>query len=274
MTVSSPRPRAARRLTSDQLLERLAAYRATGDRAIRDELVYLLTPLVRHITARKVRQLPAYVEMDDLASAGYEALIVSIERFDPTVGSTLEQYAWTRINGAILDELRRRDWAPRSLRRWERESATAARELRTALGRESTEDELAERMGCTVEDVRRRNDQLALAEIDSLDATIAGDDGQTVDRTATIVSLDRSTDPALAAEANEARARLAAAVAELPERERDVARMLYVEGRRLRDIGTTIGVSESRVCQIASAVRRRLRTALDDHAEMLTAVAA
>lgn len=271
MSHVTTRTRTDRRPTSEQLLAKWKTYRRTGDRAVRDELVFLLTPLVRHIVGRKIRQLPAYCEMDDLAAAGFEALIVSIERFDPAKGATLEQFAWTRIHGAILDELRRRDWAPRSLRRWEREAETARRELRSSLEREPTDAELAVRLESSTEDVRTRRDQLVLAEVESLATSVAGSDGVTVDRADTLPSRDRSLDPAHAVEVGEARARVAAAVAELPEREREVALMLYVEGRRLREIGDLLGVSESRVCQIAGTLRRRLRAALGSHAELLVA---
>ena len=75
-------------------------------------------PLVKYIVFKKVRELPARCEVEDFISCGLEALIASIDRYDPEKGATLEQFAWTRIHGAVLDELRRQDWAPRSLRRW------------------------------------------------------------------------------------------------------------------------------------------------------------
>lgn len=272
MTSLVSRPRPDRRPTAEQLLGRWQRYQATGDRRERDELVFLLTPLVRHIVTRKIRQLPAYCEMDDLAAAGYEALVVSIERFDPAKGATLEQFAWTRIHGAVLDELRRRDWAPRSLRRWERDAEKARRELRGRLEREPTDAELAERLESTAQAVRGRRDQLALAEVESLATTVAGSDGVVVDRAETIAGRDRSLDPEHAAAVREARDRIAAAVASLPSREREVALLLYVEERRLREIGELLGVSESRVCQIAGTLRKRLRVALGADAELLAAV--
>jgi RNA polymerase sigma factor for flagellar operon FliA len=264
--------RSDRRPTTEQLLGRWQRYKASGDRAQRDELVFLLTPLVRHIVSRKIRQLPAYCEMDDLAAAGYEALVVSIERYDPDKGATLEQFAWTRIHGAILDELRRRDWAPRSLRRWERDADKARRELRGRLDREPTDAELAAHLESTPEEVRGRRDQLALAEIESLATTVQGSDGVVVDRAETIATSDRSMDPVHATAVAEARDRVAAAVAALPSREREVAMLLYVEERRLREIGELLGVSESRVCQIAGALRKRLRVSLGADAELLTAL--
>lgn len=269
MSPLTSRSRPDRRPTSDQLLARWNRYRASGDRRERDELVFLLTPLVRHIVTRKVRQLPAYCEMDDLAAAGYEALVVSIERYDPAKGATLEQFAWTRIHGAVLDELRRRDWAPRSLRRWERDAEKARRELRARLEREPSDAELAEHLESTPADVRGRRDQLALAEIESLATTVSGSDGVVVDRAETIAARDRSLDPEHAVAVREARDRVAAAVAALPSREREVAMLLYVEERRLREIGELLGVSESRVCQIAGTLRKRLRVALGADADLL-----
>lgn len=267
---AQPRPSAARRPSPQQLLRHWRRYRASGDRALRDELVFLLTPLVRHIVTRKIRQLPAYCEMDDLTAAGFEALVVSIERYDPDKGATLEQFAWTRIHGAVLDELRRRDWAPRSLRRWERDAEKSRRDLRARLEREPTDEELAVELDSTAADVRARRDQLALAEIESLATTVSASDGVVVDRAETIAARDRMLDPEHAAAAAKARERLAAAVASLPAREREVAQLLYVEERRLREIGELLGVSESRVCQIAGTLRKRLRTALGADVDLLT----
>lgn len=207
--------------------------------------------------------------MDDLTAAGFEALVVSIERYDPDKGATLEQFAWTRIHGAVLDELRRRDWAPRSLRRWERDAEKSRRDLRARLEREPTDEELAVELDSTAAEVRARRDQLALAEIESLATTVSASDGVVVDRAETIAARDRTLDPEHAAAAAKARERLAAAVASLPAREREVAQLLYVEERRLREIGELLGVSESRVCQIAGTLRKRLRTALGADVDLL-----
>ena len=88
----------------------------SDDRA-RDRLVLSYAPMVQYLASKKVRELPAHCELDDLVSCGLIALVESIDRFNPARGATFEQYAWTRVSGAIMDELRRQDWAPRSLRR-------------------------------------------------------------------------------------------------------------------------------------------------------------
>src|SRR6202012_3736257 len=103
----------AGRLSADQSLELWREYQRTGDPRLRDRLVLAFAPLVKYIVYRKVREMPARCEVDDFISCGLEALIHSIDRYDPSKGATLEQYAWTRIHGAVLDELRRLDWAPR-----------------------------------------------------------------------------------------------------------------------------------------------------------------
>ncbi|MGE4428579.1 MAG: sigma-70 family RNA polymerase sigma factor, partial [Solirubrobacteraceae bacterium] len=130
------------------------------------------------------------------------------------------------------------------------------------------------RMEMTPDEVRGRRDQLVLAEVESLSVPAAGTDGTTVERADTIASHDPATDPEDALIASEARRRLVEALAELPERERRVAMLLYVEGRRLREIGDLLGVSESRVCQINATLRRRLRDALGAHADLMTAAVA
>ena len=97
---------------------------------LRDRLVLTFAPLVKYIVYKKVREMPSRCEVEDFISCGLEALIQSIDRYDPEKGATLEQYAWTRIHGAVLDELRRQDWAPRSVRRWERDIEKAVEILR------------------------------------------------------------------------------------------------------------------------------------------------
>ena len=124
----------ARRMSAEDTLALWQQYKATGDRKLRDRLVLTFAPLVKYIVYKKAREMPARCEVEDFISCGLEALMISIDRYDPAKGATLEQYAWTRIHGAVLDELRRQDWAPRSVRRWERDIARIS-EAFTALHR-------------------------------------------------------------------------------------------------------------------------------------------
>jgi RNA polymerase sigma factor for flagellar operon FliA len=124
-------PKTRKRISHEETLALWKKYRETNDPQLRNRIVLTFAPLVKYIVYNKIRELPARCEVDDFISCGLEALINSIDRYDPEKGATLEQYAWTRIHGAVLDELRRQDWAPRSLRRWERDIANASASPRT-----------------------------------------------------------------------------------------------------------------------------------------------
>jgi RNA polymerase sigma factor FliA len=250
------------RASAEEVLDLWRRYKATGDVRLRDRLVLTFAPLVKYIVFRKVRELPARCEVEDFISCGLEALIASIDRYDPEKGATLEQFAWTRIHGAVLDELRRQDWAPRSLRRWERDIARAREEFSVNHGRRPSHDELAVALAVAPQDLRTRLDEIALAEVTSLNAPVGAEDESGIERIDTVASGDLEVDPERAAQVVEAKDRFRAAFAQLPRREREVAVLLYVKNLTLNEIGNVLGVSESRVCQIHGELKRRLRTAL------------
>src|SRR5688572_27544843 len=145
-----------KRMSSEDSLALWREYKATQDVKVRNRLVMTYAPLVKYIVFKKARELPARCEVDDFIACGLEALIASIDRYDPSKGATLEQFAWTRIHGAVLDELRRQDWAPRSLRRWERDISRAREQFTGIHGRRPTRQELADSLSTTVEELRRR----------------------------------------------------------------------------------------------------------------------
>jgi RNA polymerase sigma factor for flagellar operon FliA len=261
------------RVGTDELQLLWLDHRATGDRRLRDRLVLSLAPMVKFIVYRKVREMPANAEVEDFISCGLEALIVSIDRYDPDKGATIEQYAWTRIHGAVLDELRRQDWAPRSVRRWERDINKANEEFSILHGRRPTRGELADAMGITVTQLRRHLDEIAASDVTSLNALVLSDDDTTIERVDTLVCDDPRLDPEHAAATEELKDKFRRAFAQLPRREREVAVMLYVKNLTLSEIGAVIGVSESRVCQIHSQLKRTLRTALAAEEELFRLVA-
>jgi RNA polymerase sigma factor for flagellar operon FliA len=262
----------ASRPSSDELQALWRRYADTGDSSIRDRLVLTLAPLVKFIVYRKVREMPAHAEAEDFISCGLEALIQSIERYDPEKGATLEQYAWTRVHGAVLDELRRQDWAPRSVRRWERDIEKAIEEFTVLHQRRPTREELAEALSIAVDELRRHRADIAQSETTSLNALVLSDDSaiETID---TIPSPDDRSDPELAAGRAQAKDRFREAFSKLPEREREIAVLLYVKNLTLAEIGDVLGVSESRVCQIHGQTKRKLRAALDEDAALFHLVA-
>ncbi len=263
--------RAARAPAAD-VLATWHEYRLTGDRQLRDRLVFMFMPMVRYIVYRKVREVPAQCDVEDFLSCGLEALIRSIERYDPDKGATLEQYAWTRIHGAVLDELRRHDWAPRSLRRDERTINHARESFASIHERQPNREELAAHVGMTPLELTHRLDQVALAEVGSLNRIVRSDESATIERIDTLESLDADCDPIARAERGEAKERFRGAFARLTKQEREVAVLLYVEDWTLRDIGARLGVSESRVSQIHTQLRRRLYEQLAGELPLFTAV--
>jgi RNA polymerase sigma factor for flagellar operon FliA len=259
-----------RRVSADEALALWTEYKRTGDMRARNRLVMTFAPLVKYIVFKKVRELPARCDVEDFISCGLEALITSIDRYDPGKGATLEQFAWTRIHGAVLDELRRLDWAPRSLRRWERDIAKARDQFAAIHGRRPSREELAESLAISVEDLRRREDDISVSDITSLNTLVSSEDETTVERIDTLAAGDERLDPEHATATEEAKDRFRAAFERLPRREREVAVLLYVKNLTLREIGDILGVSESRVCQIHTQLKRTLKQELAEDAQLFS----
>jgi len=262
-----------KRVSSDDAIALWRRYKESGDVQLRNRLVMTYAPLVKYIVYKKVRELPARCEVEDFISCGLEALIASIDRYDPDKGATLEQFAWTRIHGAVLDELRRQDWAPRSLRRWERDIHRAREQFSAVHNRRPTREELADALAITVEELRRREDDIAVSDVTSLNTLVISDDETTVERIDTIAGGETRDDPENAVEVQQAKERFRRAFEGLPKREREVAVLLYVKNLTLREIGEILGVSESRVCQIHSQLKRTLRKQLSADESLFSAVA-
>jgi RNA polymerase sigma factor FliA len=250
------------RMSQEALLRLWRAYKETGDTTARDRLIFSLAPIVKCIVYRKVREIPSHREVDDFISCGLEALIRSIDRYDPEKGATLEQFAWTRIHGAVLDELRRFDWAPRSLRRMERELHRARERFTVLHGRAPSKTELADLLAISVDELDTLHGDIARSEVGSLNSMVTGDDESQSERMDMLASTDRESDPEHAAMRERAIARFRAAFDELPVRERKVALLLHVNNLTLREAGEVLGVSESRVCQIHGKLKRGLRERL------------
>jgi RNA polymerase sigma factor for flagellar operon FliA len=248
-------------------------YSRTQDSRLRDRLIMTYAPLVKYIAYRKVRELPASCQVEDFISCGLEALITAIDRYDPEKGATLEQFAWTRIHGAILDELRRQDWAPRSVRRWERDIETARRNFSGVHGRQPTREELAESLGTTPAELREREHKIATSDLTSLNAIVPGEEDSNVERVDTLTADDATTDPEHVSSMGDAKERFRSAFGRLPRRQREIAILLYVKELTLREIGEVLGVSESRVCQIHTELKRSLRTALSEDEALFREVA-
>jgi RNA polymerase sigma factor for flagellar operon FliA len=269
-TLTTPATAESRRVSQAEALALWKRYRAGGDVRLRDRLIMTYAPLVKYIVYRKIREVPAHQEADDYISHGLEALITSIDRYDPAKGATLEQFLWTRIHGAVLDELRRQDWAPRSVRRFDRQVVAAMRSFRAIHGREPTDDELADALAVSVDDLRDHRANLIRADVGSLNATAtdSGDD-EGIERVDTLHSEDRRLRPEDAALLTDSKRAFREAFETLSTREQEVCVLLYVKHLTLQEVGHVIGVTESRVSQIHSAVRKKLGERMHGHEDAL-----
>lgn len=228
------------------------------------DLVRRHAELVRRIAHHLAARLPPSVEVDDLVQAGVIGLIEAARNYSGDRGASFETYAGIRIRGAMLDELRSTDWAPRSVHRRLREAAEAIRSIEQATGRDARETEVAERMGVTLEEYRDIVADGARCQVLSLD--VGGDDG-----TETLDAPDPTAGPVDELQRHEFQDALADAIAGLPERERLVMSMYYDDELNLKEIGQVLDVSESRVCQIHGQALTRLRARLAEWKEMQAA---
>lgn len=238
---------------------RVTASFADVDIGARDRLVMAHVGLVKALAQRLAQRLPSQIEVSELVSVGVLGLVEAANRYQSSLGVPFDAFARRRIHGAMLDALREVDWAPRSLRRLRRDVDGAIARLRHELGREPQEHEVASALHLSpaqydraLEDLRT----LEVAAIRQLETT--SDDGETL----LDVAIDPGEGAAVQLERKELRQQLAAAIATLPERERQILALSYEEELTLAEIGQVLGVSESRVCQLRSLAISRLRTTL------------
>ena len=249
------------RLSASEAEALWRAWATKRDSSARDRLVLSYAPMVTYLASKKVRELPAHCELDDLASCGLVALIEAVDRFDPKKGATFEQYAWTRVSGAIMDELRRQDWASRSVRHFARQIDSARDDFFVKNGRAPSESELADELSVPLSEVRRQLGELERADVCSLNApTRAGEDSEMLEIGDTVENRELGSEPEQATLASERAAIVRDAIASLSERERMVLKLVHVDELQGAEIGARLGVSESRVSQILAGARQKLRT--------------
>ncbi len=237
-------------------------FRRTGDKGLRDRLILMYSPLVKYVAGRIGSGLPAHVDEGDLVSCGLLGLIGAIERYDPDRDIKFETYAISRIRGAIIDELRALDWVPRSVRSRAREIERAIAALEASLGRAPTDEEIAGKVGISLEELESALADIARSSIAALDELWSGSgEGDAVSLLDTLEDPE-SVRPADALDETELREILGDAIARLPEREKLVVTLYYYEELTLREIGEVLGVTESRVSQLHTKAILRLKARL------------
>ena len=237
-------------------------YKRTKSRILREEIVRKYLYLVKYVAGRVAVGLPPNVEFNDLVSYGILGLFDAIEKYDVNQGNKFETYAVTRIRGSMMDELRKLDWAPRLLRKRAREIDRKCKELEERLGRLATDDELAQSLKISVENLNGIYNELNSTTFLSLDEVWQNDDGNKPISRLQTVEDSVVTNQLSALQHGEVRDILAKAIDGLPEKEKLVVVLYYYENLTLREIGQVLNVSESRICQIHTKVVSRLRSHL------------
>jgi RNA polymerase sigma factor for flagellar operon FliA len=233
------------------------------DERARERLVVAYSPLVKYVAGRMASGLPSHVDESDLISYGLLGLIGAIERYDPDREIKFETFAVSRIKGAIIDELRSLDWVPRSVRARAREIEKAHSKLENQLQRAPSEEEMAEKLGLSIEEFRAALLEIANSSVLALDDlwTVADPAGGQVSLLDTIRD-PHAVDPQAELDAAEFKDRLADSIEALAERERLVIALYYYENLTLREIGEVLGVTESRVSQLHTKAVLGLRSHL------------
>jgi RNA polymerase sigma factor for flagellar operon FliA len=221
-----------------------------------EELVTTNLALVGHLAREAASKLPRHLDTDDLFGAGSLALVQAARSFDPTLGVPFTRFASTRIRGAMIDQMRQRDWATRSVRSRARALAAVVEELTKALQRTPTDAELAAAAGMTEPEVRQVLAGTDRAALLSLDPLGSDDDGLGAGL------VDASPRPDEALVAAERVGYLRDAIAELPERARHVVTGYYLENRQLTELADELGVTQSRASQLRSEALDLLHEAL------------
>jgi len=217
-------------------------------------------PLVEHIVTRMANKLPAHLERQDLVQAGMVGLIEASQRFDMDRGTAFSTFAGRRIEGAIIDVVRRDDWLPRSLRSRARTVSTVEQDFFNEAGRYPSDEELAELAGITVDELVTVRSRVHRGVVLALDYAVGGDEGNT---TLGDTIPDKSAlDMVERLEDREMKAYVRSAIHLLPERHRLVVVAYFLDERPMDEIASILGVTQSRISQLKDDALKRIREGL------------
>ncbi len=233
-------------------------YKQHGDEHAREALILQYMKIVHYVAGRMAVHVPSSVALDDLQGWGVLGLLDAVDKYDYTQDIKFSTYASIRIRGAILDQIRALDWAPRSLRTMARKVGSARDKLRHEHGREPSHDEIAGAIGATVEQVEDTLAQVQTVHMLNLDDYLPAEDRSEA-RRLDLVSDGATPSPEEAAEKEEKENLLVEAILQLPEQQQKVLHLYYYQELTLKEIGAVLNVTESRVCQIHSAAVKKLR---------------
>lgn len=239
-------------------------YARTKSSKIREKLILEYAGLVKIVAGRLGMYLGYTVEYDDLVGYGIFGLIDAIDKFELSKGVKFETYASLRIRGAIIDQIRKMDWIPRTIRQKQKKIETAMQDLERELGRTPNNEELAERLEVSVEEVTQMISQANLSSLISLDEYLEqGSDVHTEPG-----NRPRFDQPEQVIDRQETKRILAEAIDKLTEKEQKVIALYYFEELTLKEISNVLEVSESRVSQLHTKALKKLKERLGDQIDL------
>ncbi len=248
-----------KRLSTEELESLWMNYlKDKSNKSLRDTLIVQYIYLVRFVVGRVRVTLPATISVEDIAGYGIEGLISAIERYTIQKNTRFETYALIRIRGAIIDRIREEDFLPRSVRQKIKEIKKAEEVLKQELGRIPTTTEIANYLDMDVDKVNQ------IMSEDTTITSIYEKKGASEDSVEIIDTIQdtKKLNPQEKAEEDSTKKELERALKMLPERERIIMVLYYQENMTLKDIGATIDVSESRVCQLHAQAIVKLKNIL------------
>ncbi len=241
-------------------------YKRTKASDIREKLILEYAPLVKLVAGRLSMYLGYNVEYDDLVSYGIFGLIDAIDKFDTLKDVKFETYASLRIRGSILDQIRKMDWIPRTVRQRQRQIDTAIHEIEIATGQSATDEQIAAKLGISEEEYSEWQGQMKVTGVISLDEFTESGSDISNDKYGT----SRIDGPEEAFEKEELKQMLAQALQTLTEKEQKVVLLYYYEDLTLKEISNILEVSESRVSQLHSKALVKLQKKLGKYMNILT----
>lgn len=251
-----------KRLSEEELASLWEQYLSDkSNKAARDTLIVQYIYLIRYVVGRVKVTLPGTISIEDIAGYGVEGLINAIERYSPHKNTRFETYALIRIRGAILDRIRAQDFLPRSVRKKIKDVKQAQEHLKQELGRMPTTTEIANYLDMDADKVSQ-----ILAD-DTTITSLYDKKGSTEDSVEIIDTIEDTNklNPQEQAEEKNVKHELEKALMRLPERERVIMVLYYQENMTLKEIGETIGMSESRVCQLHAQSIMKLKNILSEN---------
>ncbi|MGE3319283.1 MAG: RNA polymerase sigma factor FliA [Candidatus Berkiella sp.] len=221
-----------------------------------EDFIKEYAPLVKRIAHHLLARLPAVIQADDLIQAGMIGLIEAARNFDEKKGATFITYAGIRIRGAMLDEIRKGDWAPRSVHKNSRRVAQAMREVENKTGRDARDVDVAQNLGVTLEEYHQ------IIQDSNSSKIFAFEDLGVNEEALDCPTNNPITGPLEGIQRDDFKCKLSKEIEKLPEREKLVLALYYDEELNLREVGEVLGVSESRISQIHSQAMLRLKSRL------------